>query len=132
VLLLSTSGETNMLACYCVNCVAVCVCVCVCVCCFHESERWCYCYRPAVRLTCLRVTVLIAWQCVREQMCVPSILMFGHSMPLFFIRCRMHCSCDMISLFCSMATDFTLQNKQTHTSESQPQAARHQRAFLCR
>ncbi len=27
VLLLSTSGETNMLACYCVNCVAVCVCV---------------------------------------------------------------------------------------------------------
>ncbi len=24
VLLLSTSGETNMLACYCVNCVAVC------------------------------------------------------------------------------------------------------------
>ncbi len=82
-----------------------------------------------MRLTCLRVTVLIVWQCVREQMCVPSILMFGHSMPLFFIRCRMHCRLrhDLaLLLHCNRLHTAEQTNPHGWTPTT---TARHQRAF---
>lgn len=37
----------------------------------------------------------------------------GHSIPLFFIRYRIVWSWDMISVFCSWATDFTLQRNES-------------------
>lgn len=70
---------------------------------------------------CLRwISASKVWKCKfshsRKQMTVPLIFRGGQSMPLFFIRHLMVWNWDMISFFCSWATDFTLnRNKKWKT-----------------